>query len=163
MAIQVGRDSSVHIWDTETLKPMSVLKGFHQLGVCTLDFSGESVSTPPKIWGFPLNFTFTILCNMMFGMYATQTQWLDLSLPITQVWFTLHSGWQAPGFSGLGWQSHNCALGLEKGGKAFSHVVSAVPTLFTIQNAAIRKLKELWQSFVLIFKMIGASLFKYGH
>ncbi|XP_072221520.1 echinoderm microtubule-associated protein-like 5 isoform X3 [Leuresthes tenuis] len=38
---QVGRDSSVHIWDTETLKPMSVLKGFHQLGVCALDFSAD--------------------------------------------------------------------------------------------------------------------------
>uniref|UniRef100_A0A8C6PPY8 EMAP like 5 n=1 Tax=Nothobranchius furzeri TaxID=105023 RepID=A0A8C6PPY8_NOTFU len=38
---QVGRDSSVHIWDTETLKPMSVLKGFHQLGVCSLDFSAD--------------------------------------------------------------------------------------------------------------------------
>lgn len=40
LSTQVGRDSSVHIWDTETLKPMSVLKGFHQLGVCALDFSG---------------------------------------------------------------------------------------------------------------------------
>lgn len=40
---QVGRDSSIHIWDTETLKPMSVLRGFHQLGVCALDFSGQSV------------------------------------------------------------------------------------------------------------------------
>ncbi|XP_057714633.1 echinoderm microtubule-associated protein-like 5 isoform X2 [Corythoichthys intestinalis] len=38
---QVGRDSSVHIWDTETLKPMSVLKGFHQFGVCSLDFSAD--------------------------------------------------------------------------------------------------------------------------
>ncbi|XP_075303783.1 echinoderm microtubule-associated protein-like 5 [Odontesthes bonariensis] len=38
---QVGRDSAVHIWDTETLKPMSVLKGFHQLGVCALDFSAD--------------------------------------------------------------------------------------------------------------------------
>ncbi|XP_037602711.1 echinoderm microtubule-associated protein-like 5 isoform X2 [Sebastes umbrosus] len=38
---QVGRDSSIHIWDTETLKPMSVLRGFHQLGVCTLDFSAD--------------------------------------------------------------------------------------------------------------------------
>lgn len=41
---QVGRDSSIHIWDIETLKPMSVLKGFHQLGVCTLDFSGNSLT-----------------------------------------------------------------------------------------------------------------------
>lgn len=39
---QVGRDSSIHIWDTETLKPMSVLRGFHQLGVCALDFSGKT-------------------------------------------------------------------------------------------------------------------------
>lgn len=41
LSIQVGRDSSIHIWDTETLKPMSVLRGFHQLGVCALDFSGR--------------------------------------------------------------------------------------------------------------------------
>lgn len=50
LLFQVGRDSSIHIWDIETLKPMSVLKGFHQLGVCTLDFSGNgltfSVSNP---------------------------------------------------------------------------------------------------------------------
>uniref|UniRef100_A0A673XFV8 EMAP like 5 n=1 Tax=Salmo trutta TaxID=8032 RepID=A0A673XFV8_SALTR len=38
---QVGRDSSIHIWDTEIMKPMSVLKGFHQLGVCALDFSAD--------------------------------------------------------------------------------------------------------------------------
>uniref|UniRef100_A0A8C7YJ93 EMAP like 5 n=1 Tax=Oryzias sinensis TaxID=183150 RepID=A0A8C7YJ93_9TELE len=38
---QVGRDSSVHVWDTETLKPISVLKGSHQLGVCALDFSAD--------------------------------------------------------------------------------------------------------------------------
>ncbi|KAG7466406.1 hypothetical protein MATL_G00164500 [Megalops atlanticus] len=38
---QVGRDSSIHIWDTEMLKPMSVLKGYHQYGVCTLDFSAD--------------------------------------------------------------------------------------------------------------------------
>ncbi len=42
LSIQVGRDSSIHIWDTETLKPMSVLRGFHQLGVCALDFSGNA-------------------------------------------------------------------------------------------------------------------------
>ncbi|XP_060790211.1 echinoderm microtubule-associated protein-like 5 isoform X1 [Neoarius graeffei] len=38
---QVGRDSSIHIWETEFLKPLSVLKGFHQFGVCTLDFSAD--------------------------------------------------------------------------------------------------------------------------
>ncbi|KAF7251683.1 Echinoderm microtubule-associated protein-like 5, partial [Varanus komodoensis] len=36
---QVGRDSSIHIWDTETIKPLSVLKGYHQFGVCAVDFS----------------------------------------------------------------------------------------------------------------------------
>ncbi|XP_076834021.1 echinoderm microtubule-associated protein-like 5 isoform X2 [Brachyhypopomus gauderio] len=36
---QVGRDSSIHIWDAEFLTPLSVLKGSHQLGVCALDFS----------------------------------------------------------------------------------------------------------------------------
>uniref|UniRef100_H3AL06 EMAP like 5 n=1 Tax=Latimeria chalumnae TaxID=7897 RepID=H3AL06_LATCH len=38
---QVGRDASIHIWDTETLKPLSVLKGCHQFGVCALDFSAD--------------------------------------------------------------------------------------------------------------------------
>uniref|UniRef100_A0A9J7WVP8 EMAP like 5 n=1 Tax=Cyprinus carpio carpio TaxID=630221 RepID=A0A9J7WVP8_CYPCA len=38
---QVGRDSSIHVWETEFLKPLSVLKGFHQFGVCALDFSAD--------------------------------------------------------------------------------------------------------------------------
>uniref|UniRef100_A0A8C4SLW8 EMAP like 5 n=1 Tax=Erpetoichthys calabaricus TaxID=27687 RepID=A0A8C4SLW8_ERPCA len=38
---QVGRDSSVHIWETEMLKPLSVLKGYHQYGVCAVDFSAD--------------------------------------------------------------------------------------------------------------------------
>uniref|UniRef100_A0A4W4ENS0 HELP domain-containing protein n=1 Tax=Electrophorus electricus TaxID=8005 RepID=A0A4W4ENS0_ELEEL len=38
---QVGRDSSIHIWETEFLTPLSVLKGCHQLGVCALDFSAD--------------------------------------------------------------------------------------------------------------------------
>ncbi|KAI4583524.1 hypothetical protein MJG53_008737 [Ovis ammon polii x Ovis aries] len=37
---QVGRDPSIHIWDTETIKPLSILKGYHQYGVCAVDFSG---------------------------------------------------------------------------------------------------------------------------
>uniref|UniRef100_A0A672QM47 EMAP like 5 n=1 Tax=Sinocyclocheilus grahami TaxID=75366 RepID=A0A672QM47_SINGR len=41
---QVGRDSSIHVWETEFLKPLSVLKGFHQFGVCALDFSGMQLS-----------------------------------------------------------------------------------------------------------------------
>ncbi|KAM7109602.1 echinoderm microtubule-associated protein-like 5 isoform 5-T5 [Ciconia maguari] len=38
---QVGRDSSIHVWDTETIKPLSVLKGYHQYGVCAVDFSAD--------------------------------------------------------------------------------------------------------------------------
>ncbi|KTF91366.1 hypothetical protein cypCar_00030526, partial [Cyprinus carpio] len=40
-AHRVGRDSSIHVWETEFLKPLSVLKGFHQFGVCALDFSAD--------------------------------------------------------------------------------------------------------------------------
>nr|XP_036847784.1 echinoderm microtubule-associated protein-like 5 isoform X5 [Manis javanica] len=38
---QVGRDPSIHIWDTETIKPLSILKGYHQCGVCAVDFSAD--------------------------------------------------------------------------------------------------------------------------
>ncbi|XP_060573407.1 echinoderm microtubule-associated protein-like 6 [Ruditapes philippinarum] len=38
---QVGRDPSVHVWDAETLKSVSVLKGHHERGVCAVDFSGD--------------------------------------------------------------------------------------------------------------------------
>ncbi|EHB11852.1 Echinoderm microtubule-associated protein-like 5, partial [Heterocephalus glaber] len=38
---QVGRDPSIHIWDTETVKPLSILKGYHQYGVCAVDFSAD--------------------------------------------------------------------------------------------------------------------------
>ncbi|XP_043551898.1 echinoderm microtubule-associated protein-like 6 isoform X1 [Chiloscyllium plagiosum] len=38
---QVGRDPSIHVWDTQTLKCLSLLKGQHQRGVCALDFSSD--------------------------------------------------------------------------------------------------------------------------
>ncbi|BFZ11617.1 hypothetical protein BsWGS_14656 [Bradybaena similaris] len=38
---QVGRDPSIHVWDVDTLKTGSVLKGQHQRGVCALDFSAD--------------------------------------------------------------------------------------------------------------------------
>lgn len=59
MSVQVGRDSSIHIWDTETLKPMSVLKGFHQLGVCALDFSGNKLLSPHPSWQIQYNMCFS--------------------------------------------------------------------------------------------------------
>uniref|UniRef100_UPI00358E5FDC echinoderm microtubule-associated protein-like 5 isoform X4 n=1 Tax=Myxine glutinosa TaxID=7769 RepID=UPI00358E5FDC len=38
---QVGRDAQVHIWDTETLRPLSILRGEHHHGVCALAFSAD--------------------------------------------------------------------------------------------------------------------------
>jgi len=41
VCVQVGRDPAVHVWDIQTLKCLSLLRGFHQRGVCALDFSGN--------------------------------------------------------------------------------------------------------------------------
>ncbi|XP_055018852.1 echinoderm microtubule-associated protein-like 6 [Boleophthalmus pectinirostris] len=41
---QVGRDPAIHVWDIQTLKCLSLLKGHHQRGVCALDFSAEGKS-----------------------------------------------------------------------------------------------------------------------
>ncbi|KAM3930547.1 echinoderm microtubule-associated protein-like 6 isoform 4-T4 [Leptodactylus fuscus] len=38
---QIGRDAAIHVWDTQTLKCLSLLKGQHQRGVCALDFSAD--------------------------------------------------------------------------------------------------------------------------
>lgn len=38
---QVGKNPEVHVWDVETLKTLSALKGAHSRGVCALEFSGE--------------------------------------------------------------------------------------------------------------------------
>lgn len=46
--VQVGRDPSVHVWDIQTMKCLSLLRGFHQRGVCALDFSGKQ-SVPERI------------------------------------------------------------------------------------------------------------------
>uniref|UniRef100_A0A8B9KIZ0 EMAP like 6 n=1 Tax=Astyanax mexicanus TaxID=7994 RepID=A0A8B9KIZ0_ASTMX len=41
---QVGRDPAVHVWDVQSLKCLSLLRGFHQRGVCALDFSADGKS-----------------------------------------------------------------------------------------------------------------------
>ncbi|KAM4730013.1 echinoderm microtubule-associated protein-like 6 isoform 3-T3 [Anableps anableps] len=41
---QVGRDPAVHVWDVQTLKCLSLLRGHHQRGVCALDFSVDGKS-----------------------------------------------------------------------------------------------------------------------
>ncbi|XP_053730292.1 echinoderm microtubule-associated protein-like 6 isoform X1 [Synchiropus splendidus] len=41
---QVGRDPAIHVWDVQTLKCLSLLRGFHQRGVNALDFSADGKS-----------------------------------------------------------------------------------------------------------------------
>uniref|UniRef100_A0A671R5K6 HELP domain-containing protein n=1 Tax=Sinocyclocheilus anshuiensis TaxID=1608454 RepID=A0A671R5K6_9TELE len=41
---QVGRDPAIHVWDTQTLKCLSLLKGQHQRGVCALEFTADGKS-----------------------------------------------------------------------------------------------------------------------
>ncbi|XP_038164226.1 echinoderm microtubule-associated protein-like 6 isoform X2 [Cyprinodon tularosa] len=41
---QVGRDPAVHVWDVQTLKCLSLLRGHHHRGVCALDFSADGKS-----------------------------------------------------------------------------------------------------------------------
>ena len=42
--IQIGRDPPIHIWKTENMQVVSVLKGQHQRGICALDFTGSQFS-----------------------------------------------------------------------------------------------------------------------
>lgn len=39
--VQVGRDPAIHVWDIQTLKCLSLLKGYHSRGVCALEFTGN--------------------------------------------------------------------------------------------------------------------------
>ncbi|KAG7492916.1 hypothetical protein MATL_G00019970 [Megalops atlanticus] len=41
---QVGRDPAIHVWDVQTLKCLSLLRGHHQRGVCALDFTADGKS-----------------------------------------------------------------------------------------------------------------------
>ncbi|KAM6977453.1 echinoderm microtubule-associated protein-like 6 [Aplochiton taeniatus] len=41
---QVGRDPAIHVWDVQTLKCLSLLKGHHQRGVCALEFTVDGKS-----------------------------------------------------------------------------------------------------------------------
>nr|XP_015828065.2 echinoderm microtubule-associated protein-like 6 isoform X1 [Nothobranchius furzeri] len=41
---QVGRDPAIHIWDVQTLKCLSLLKGHHSKGVCALEFTADGKS-----------------------------------------------------------------------------------------------------------------------
>ncbi|TKS67941.1 Echinoderm microtubule-associated protein-like 6 [Collichthys lucidus] len=47
---QVGRDPAVHVWDVQTLKCLSLLRGHHSRGVCALDFTGIDDFHSIVIW-----------------------------------------------------------------------------------------------------------------
>lgn len=36
---QVGRDPTIHVWDIDSMKTLSILKGEHSRGVCSVNFS----------------------------------------------------------------------------------------------------------------------------
>ncbi|PAA85883.1 hypothetical protein BOX15_Mlig016715g1 [Macrostomum lignano] len=38
---QVGKDPTIHVWEVESLKALSILKGQHERGVCAVAFSGD--------------------------------------------------------------------------------------------------------------------------
>uniref|UniRef100_A0A8C2DMI7 EMAP like 6 n=1 Tax=Cyprinus carpio TaxID=7962 RepID=A0A8C2DMI7_CYPCA len=63
---QVGRDPAIHVWDIQTLKCLSLLKGQHQRGVCALEFTGQS--TTSFTWK-PV--TKCISCNVFFFFNPT--------------------------------------------------------------------------------------------
>ncbi|KAG8014924.1 Echinoderm microtubule-associated protein-like 6 [Nibea albiflora] len=48
---QVGRDPAVHVWDVQTLKCLSLLRGHHGRGVCALDFTGGGLTFRRGIFG----------------------------------------------------------------------------------------------------------------
>ncbi|KAM9770291.1 LOW QUALITY PROTEIN: echinoderm microtubule-associated protein-like 6 [Menidia menidia] len=41
---QVGRDPAIHVWDVQSLKCMSLLRGSHSGGVCALEFTADGKS-----------------------------------------------------------------------------------------------------------------------
>ncbi|KAI3380118.1 hypothetical protein SNEBB_001204 [Seison nebaliae] len=38
---QIGVDAQIHVWNTATMKQLSILQGFHKKGVCSVDFSSS--------------------------------------------------------------------------------------------------------------------------
>lgn len=38
---QVGRDPAIHVWDAVKMETLAILKGQHERGVCSVDFSGD--------------------------------------------------------------------------------------------------------------------------
>lgn len=40
---QIGRDPSIHVWDSVSMECVSVLQGEHYRGVCAVDFSSKSL------------------------------------------------------------------------------------------------------------------------
>lgn len=42
MLLQIGKVPVIHVWDVQTLKAISILKGQHSVGVYAVDFSGNA-------------------------------------------------------------------------------------------------------------------------
>jgi len=38
---QIGKNGPVHVWDLSTKQTLSILQGYHSIGVCSVDFSSS--------------------------------------------------------------------------------------------------------------------------
>lgn len=47
---QIGRDPSIHVWDSDSMECLSVLQGEHYRGVCAVDFSGKIYTQCTAVW-----------------------------------------------------------------------------------------------------------------
>lgn len=71
--MQVGRDATVHIWDGDKCEVISILKGQHERGVCTVDFSGKRLCA--FFWIFvayvlkKVEFSYWMRRDLRYAMY----------------------------------------------------------------------------------------------
>ena len=47
---QIGKDPYICVWDSKSMKPVSILKQGHTHGICALGFDGLGNVSIDKIW-----------------------------------------------------------------------------------------------------------------
>lgn len=78
--IQVGKNPTIHVWEVESLKTLSILKDEHRRGVCACDFSGDFDKIMEILYfnGFRfvnsiLSFLLTLLLLVIFKLLLLYT------------------------------------------------------------------------------------------
>ena len=72
---QIGRDPAIHIWDVATMETLSILKGGHTRGVCTLGFSGGQYIETMYVYGVSGSHSGLV--------HVSGRPWWDLVIPVT--------------------------------------------------------------------------------